>query len=120
MVSGIYSFDGCVHHVEANQIAKRVMKFLMASIGESVGETLVTEEYLDCCLGSPSLVINFMQKVTGDWGLSSSAAVNYLKSMTDLLDFRKTSGVTDAVLRSFVVTEVYLRREPKPKKEHGV
>ena len=30
--------------------------------------------------------------------------------MTDLLDFRKASGVTDAVLRSFAVTEVYLRR----------
>ena len=95
---------------QAKQIAKRAMKFLMASIGESVGETLVTEEYLDCCLVSPSLVINFMQKVTGNWGLSSSAAVNYLKSMTDLLDFRKASGVTDAVLRSFAVTEVYLRR----------
>ena len=42
-----------------------------------------------------------MQTVTGDLGFSSSAAVNYLKSMTDLLDFRKPSGVTDAVLRSF-------------------
>ena len=95
---------------QAKQIAKRAMKFLMASIGESVGETLVTEEYVDCCLGSPSLVINFLQKVTGDWGLSSSAAVNYLKCITDLLDFRKASGVTDDVLRSFAVTEVYLRR----------
>ena len=91
----------------------------MASIGESVGETLVTEEYVDCCLGSPSLVINFLKKVTGDWGLSSSAAINYLKYITDLLDFRKASCVTDAVLRSFAVTEVYLRRgkdNPSKKK----
>ena len=105
---------------QAKQIARRAMKFLMASIGESVGETLVTEEYIDCCLGSPSLVINFLQKVTGDWGLSSSAAVNYLKCITDLLDFWKACGVTDDVLRSFAVTEVYLRRgkDNLSKKKH--
>ena len=67
---------------------RQTKQILMASIGESVGVTLVTEVYIDCCLGSPSLVINFLQKVTGDWGLSSSAAVNYLKWITDLLDFR--------------------------------
>ena len=43
-------------------------------------------------------------------GLSSSAAVNYLKCITELLDFRKASGVMGAVLRSFAVTAVYLRR----------
>ena len=104
---------------QAKQIAKRAMEFLMASIGESVVETLVTEEYVDSCLGSPALVINFLQNGTGDWYLTSSAAVNYLKSITDLLDFRKASGVTDDVLRSFAVTEVYLRRgkdNPSKKK----
>ena len=107
---------------QAKQIAKRAMKFLMASIGESVGETLVTEEYLDCCLGSPSLVINFMQQVTGDWGLSSSAVVNYLKSMTDLLDFRKASGVTDCFTLICRYRSLFKKRkrQPKPRKEHGV
>ena len=56
---------------QAKQIAKRAMKCLMASIGEtSVAETLVTEEYVDCCLGPPLLVINILQKVTGVWVLA--------------------------------------------------
>ena len=95
---------------EAIQIGRRAMKFLMASLGESEVERYVKEEYVDCCLGSPSVVITFMQTITEDWGLTSSAALNYLKSMCDLLDFRKANGVSDAVLRTFTVTEVYLRR----------
>ena len=95
---------------EAIQIGRRAMKFLMASLGESEVERYVKEEYIDCCLGSPSVVIAFMHTITEDWGLTSSAALNYLKSMCDLLDFRKANGVSDAVLRTFTVTEVYLRR----------
>ena len=95
---------------EAIQIGRRAMKFLMASLGESEVERYVKEEYVDCCLGSPSVVITFIQTITEEWGLTSSAALNYLKSMCDLLDFRKANGVSDAVLRTFTVTEVYLRR----------
>ena len=95
---------------EGTQIARRAMKFLMASLGDSEVEKFVKEEYVDCCLGSPSVVIRFLQTLTEDWELTSSASLNYLKSMCDLLDFRKASGVSDAVLRTFTVTEVYLRR----------
>ena len=95
---------------EAVQAAKRAMKFLMAVLGDNENGSNATEEYVDCCLGSPAIVIKFMEIVTKEWSLSSSAALNYLKSMSDLLDFRKANGVSDAVLRSFTVTEVYIRR----------
>ena len=95
---------------QAVQGAKRAMKFLMAALGDSENGSNATEEYVDCCLGSPAVVIKFMEIVTKDWSLSSSAALNYLKSMSDLLDFRKANGISDAVLRSFTVTEVYIRR----------
>ena len=86
------------------------MKFLMASLGETEVDTCVTEDYIDCCLGSPTVVIAFMKTLTEDWKLTSSGSLSYLKSMCDLLDFRKASGVSDAVLSSFVITEVYIRR----------
>ena len=97
-------------HREATQAAKRAMKFLMAVLGDSENGSNATDDLVDCCLGSPSVVIKFMETVTKDWSLSSSAALNYLKAMSDLLDFRKANGVSDAVLRSFTVTEVYIRR----------
>ena len=95
---------------EAVQIARRSMKFLMASLGETEVESFVTEDYIDCCLGSPTVVIAFMKTLTEEWKLTSSGSLSYLKSMSDLLDFRKASGVSDAVLRSFIITEVYIRR----------
>ena len=33
-----------------------------------------------------------------------------MKAINDLLDFRKANGVSDDVLRSFTVSEVYIRR----------
>ena len=86
------------------------MKFLMASLGDIEVDKSVSEEFIDCCLGSPSIVINFFKIVTEQWKISSSAALNYMKSINDLMDWRKASGVNDDVLRSFTVTEVYIRR----------
>ena len=97
---------------QAKQIAKRAMEFLMASNGESVGETLVTEEYIDCCLGSPWLVINFLQKVTGEWGLSSSAAVNYLKCLQNYLISGK-----QVVLRMLFCGHLPLQKLQKRKRQ---
>ena len=95
---------------QAVQSGRRAMKFLMASIGDTEVDKHVSDEFIDCCLGSPSIVINFFKVVTEEWKISSSAALNYMKSISDLLDWRKASGVTDDVLRSFTVSEVYIRR----------
>ena len=96
---------------EAIQIAKRGMKFLLHVMGEDfIADTQASADYIDCAVGSASAVIKFMETITSKWGMSSSGALNYLKSICDLADFRKSQGVPDAVLRAFSVTEVYLRR----------
>ena len=95
---------------QAVQSGRRAMKFLKAALGDTEVENFVSDEFMDCCLGSPSIVINFFKLVTEEWKLSSSAALNYMKSISDLMDFRKANGVSDDVLRSFTVSEVYIRR----------
>ena len=97
-------------HKQGIQIGRRAMKFLMASMGATEVEKHVDEEYVDCCLGSPCIIMNFLKVITEQWKISSSAALNYMKSINDLLDFRKANGVSDDVLRSYTVTEVYIRR----------
>ena len=92
------------------QIGRRGMKFLMSAMGETEVGKSISEEYIDWCLGTPTIIINFLRLITEEWGLSSSAALNYMKAINDLLDFRKSNGVTDDVLRSFAVSEVYIRR----------
>ena len=95
---------------QAVQSGRRAMKFLMASVGESEVDKHLNEDFIDCCLGSPSIVINFFKISTEVWKITSSAALNYMKSVSDLVDWRKSNGVSDNVLRSFAVSEVYIRR----------
>ena len=95
---------------EAEQIAKRGMKFLMFSMDDYSDGMCANEQFIDCCIGSPSLLIMFLSAVLDDWGLKASDGLAYMRAMTDLVDFRKASGVSDDVLRSLTVPDVYLRR----------
>ena len=100
------------------------MKFLMSSYGENSLQTVLKEDCIDCCIGSPTIVMDFLKLITEEWGLQAGSALPYMKSIGDLLDFRKASGVTDDALRSFTVTEVYIRRgkenlAKKKKLEYG-
>lgn len=95
---------------EAHQIGKRVMKFLMEALGSNECENELNYEYVDCCLSSASVFIAFIQTLEEEWKLSSSASLNYIKAIGDMVDFRKSNGVSDNTLRCFTVMEVYLRR----------
>ena len=95
---------------EATQIAKRGMKFLMSSLGESEDGNCAQDSYIDCCVGSPSMLMKFLRLIMEDWELKSAASLAYMQAITDLCDFRKCHGVADSTLRRFAVTEVYLRR----------
>ena len=86
------------------------MKFLMVAFDETTEESVLSTDYVDCCLGSPNIIMSFLKLIMEKWGLQSSAALSYMKSIGDLLDFRKANGVTDNVLRNFTVSEVYIRR----------
>ena len=97
---------------EAKQISKRALKFIMECIcsGENETDINLSYELIDCCLGSAAIIIKFLVVIEKEWKLSFSSSLSYVKAIADLLDFRKASGVTDANLRCFAVTEVYLRR----------
>ena len=47
---------------------------------------------------------------TCEWGLGNSAQLGYLQAITDLIDFRKSSGLSATVLGNFAVSEVYINR----------
>lgn len=95
---------------DAKQIAKRAMKYLMYCIGDSEDGFTAPESYIDCCLGSPTMLMKFLKVIVEEWGLKAAGAISYLQSVTDLLDYRKCQGIPDTTLRLFAVTEVYLRR----------
>ena len=95
---------------EAKQVAKRSMKFLMSSTGDNDSQTTLSYELIDCCLGSTTIILKFLTVLEEDWKVSSSGALNYVKAISDLMDYRKSFGISDNKLRCFTITEVYLRR----------
>lgn len=95
---------------DAKQIATRAMKYLMSCAGDCEDGLCAPDSYIDCCLGSPTMLMKFLQTVFDEWGLKAAGALSYLQAITDLLDHRKCEGVPDATLRLFAVMEVYLRR----------
>jgi len=104
------SCGGGKNEKEARQIGKRTMKFFMEALGNNNSDNDLTYEFVDCCLSSASVIISFLQTLEEKWKLSSSASLNYVKAIVDMVDFRKSHGVSDNTLRCFAVTEVYLRR----------
>ena len=95
---------------DARETGIRAMKFLHSSLPDVEHDSLAYDEYIECCLGSPSLFMQFLKLIINDWGLKASAVLRYLQAITDLSDFIKSTGCTDDVLRSFTVTEIYIRR----------
>ena len=104
------SCGGGKSHKEAKQIAKRAMKYLMNCTGENESDVTLSNELIDCCLGSTTILIRFLTTLEKEWKLSFSGSLNYIRAIEDLVDFRKANGVDDNSLRCFTITEVYLRR----------
>ena len=86
------------------------MKFFMQAVGDNESDNELSSEFVDCCLGSPTIIIDFLKTLETEWNLSSSASFNYVKGIGDMVNFRKSQGLTDNNLRRFTITEVYLRR----------
>lgn len=96
---------------EAKLSAKRAMKFVFHATGCSdVPTEELTSSFLDFASGSALIITNFLKIIQEQWSMGPAGSYNYLTSIQDLIDFRKSQGVSDDVLRNFAVTEVYLRR----------
>lgn len=101
---------GCKTPKQSTQTGRRAMKFLMACVNDFQQGDNAERSLIDCCICSPGMLMEFL-KILGDWGLQSAGQLTYLHSISDLCDFRKCSGeLSDDVLRSLAITEVYLRR----------
>ena len=93
---------------QAAQNGIRVMKFLKYCSEDDEEE--LTEEHIDYCIGSAQDICKFIAHIRKEWGLGSSAQFGYLQASTDLIDFRKSSGLSGTVLGNLAVSEVYINR----------
>ena len=65
---------GCKKLKEVKQVAKRSMKLLMSCMGDCENRVNATESYIDCAVGSTTMLMNFLKVITEKWGLKSVGA----------------------------------------------
>ena len=94
---------------ESMKMGRRGMRYLEHCMGDNL-EMVLTDRFVDYALGSPDFIISFLKYLKEDLKVQSSCALGYIKTLEELIDFRKISGVSDPVLRSFAISEVYVRR----------
>ena len=97
---------------EAKRCARRAMKYLTFCLGDN-NEESISEAYVDCCIGSPTMILSFVKAVGEDWKVGSSCALTYVQAVQAMMDYRKTCSLSEEVLRSFIATEVYLRNSAR-------
>ena len=95
---------GGVAEKQAKQQSVRIMKFLKYCSEDDEDE--VSRDFVDYCIGSPCLVSKFIEHSREEWSLTSSAQINYLQAIADMIDFRKFEGAAQSSARSFSLTEV--------------
>ena len=99
---------GGVAESQAKQQSVRIMKFLKYCSEDDEDE--VSRDFVDYCIGSPCLVSKFIEHSREEWSLTSSAQINYLQAIADMIDFRKFEGAAQSSARSFSLTEVCIHR----------
>ena len=94
----------------AQQIVSRCFKFLKFCCEE---EEELNFEVLDFSLCSPSLLFKFVDFLQDECKLGHGGRLGYIDAISELIDFRKVNGASDAVLRNLSATEVYLKKARK-------
>ena len=94
----------------ATQIVKRSFKCLKFCCED---EEELTFEVIDHSLCSPNLLFKFIDFLQDECKLGHGGRLGYIDAISDLMDFRKINGASDAVLRNLSATELYLKRARK-------
>ena len=55
----------------------------------------------------------FVSLMENEWKLSHSGQFCYLNAMYDLMDYRKSTGVSSDILTNFSISDIYLKRTKK-------
>ena len=88
----------------------RCFKFLKFCCEE---EEELNFEVLDFSLCSPSLLFKFIAFLQDECKLGDGGRLGYIDAISELIDYRKINGASDAILRNLSATELYLKKARK-------
>ena len=104
------SGGGCKKDRTAQQIVTRCLKFLRFCCED---EEELTFDVVDFSLCSPNLLFKFIDYLQDECKLGHGGRLGYIDAISEMIDFRKLHGASEAVLGKFSATELYLKRARK-------
>ena len=94
----------------AQQIVTRCFKFLRFCCED---EEELTFDVVDLSLCSPNLLFKFIDYLHDECKLGHGGRLGYIDAISEMIDFRKLHGASEAVFQKFSATELYLTRARK-------
>lgn len=99
--------------VQAEQIVSRVMKFLMFCCEDQESSWNIPNVVTDYCIGSVTLISDFVDNLMNIWGVGIPGVIGYLNSISHLMDHRKIVGLCNDRPQTLIASEVFLHRMKK-------
>ena len=104
------SGGGCKKDRAAQQTVTKCFKFLRFCCED---EEELTFDVVDFSLCSPNLLFKFIDYLQDVCKLGHGGRLGYIDAISEMIDFRKLHGASEAVFRKFSATELYLKRARK-------
>ena len=76
-------------------------------------EEELTFDVVDFSLCSPNLLFKFIDYLQDECKLGHGGRLGYIDAISEMIDFRKLHGASEAVFRKISATELYLKRARK-------
>ena len=75
---------------QADQLLCKALKYLNCSCANVSISCYIPESVVDYCLGSVTMISDFVEYLQTNWSLKSSGVTGYMNGLENLLDFRRS------------------------------
>ena len=99
--------------VQCNQILCKVLKFAKFCCEDVETSWDIPEAVLDYCIGSVTLISEFVEYIQNKWSVGHSGSIGYMNALSHMLDYRRSQAIRNDNISVFVSSEIYLDRVKK-------
>ena len=96
---------------QADQLLCKILKYLKYCYTDASVSLDIPESVVDYCVGSGSMISDFVGYLQTDWSLKSSGVTGYMNALGHFFDFRRSYNDLTKIHRSvFIPSEIHIQR----------
>ena len=98
---------------QCDQIACKVLKYIKFCCDDVSCSWDVPESVVYYCIGSVSLMSEFVENLQSKWNVGFSGIIGYMNALSHMLDYRRSQTLCTDNIPVFIAAEIYLDRVKK-------